>query len=246
MKRIGALFGILILSVFHMVLAIPAPTNEFYCNDFANVLSGSTKNAVLQRAAQLEEQSGIQLVISTVPDMGGQDIESYALEMARSYGIGQKEKDNGVLILLAKEERKIRIEVGYGLEGILPDSKAGRLIDQYALSALKQNDFDAGLYQLFLAVADVLQSADPSEVQEEEDSIAEDLIALIVAVAMIALFLFVFPRPRGGSGTRGGSGPNPPVFGGDSFGGGSFGGGSFGGTSGGGGSFGGGGASRGF
>ncbi|MBU5450904.1 YgcG family protein [Acetivibrio sp. MSJd-27] len=249
MKRFFAFFSIICLLFSFVVFAVPDPTKEFYCNDFADVISPATENDIIQRAGQLEKQNGVQLVVSTVNDMGGKDIESYALEMARAYGIGQKEEDNGVLILLAKEERQIRIEVGYGLEDLLPDSKTGRLIDRYALSELKKNDFDAGLHALFLAVVDVVQNANTPGVQDDEESGLMEIILPLLIVGVIVVLSVLFHNPRGGSGTHGGSGPMPPIFrggfggrGGGSLGGGSFGGGS----SGGGGSFGGGGASRGF
>lgn len=246
MKRFFAFLSVFCLFFCFTAFALPAPTSEFYCNDFADVISPATEKDIIQRAEQLEKQNGVQLVVSTVNHMDGEDIESYALEMARAYGIGQKEEDNGVLILLAKEERKIRIEVGYGLEGLLPDSKAGRLIDQYALSELRENNFDAGLHALFLAVADVVQNADTPGAQNDEESELEEIILPLIIVGIIVVLSILFHNPRSGSGTHRGNGPMPPVFRGG-FGGGFGSGGSFGGgSSGGGGSFGGGGASRGF
>ena len=134
--------------------------------------------------------------------------------------------------------------MGYGLEGLLPDSKTGRLIDRYALSYLKENDFDTGLHELFLAVAEAVQNADTPGAGEDEDSGMEEIVLPLLIVGAIVILSILFHNPRGGSGTHRGNGPMPPIFRGGfgGSGGGSFGGGSFGG----GGGFGGGGASRGF
>lgn len=227
------LFFILLSGQF--VEALPEPTSEFYCNDFANVLSQSTRTDIIQKAEQLEQDTGIQLVVSTVANMGGADIESYSLEMAREYGIGQKDADNGVLILFALEEREIRVEVGYGLEGVLNDAKVGRMIDQYALDYLRNNDYDEGIYALFLGLLNELGGEGG---QPAEEGFPLEIFLPLGLLAFIVIMNIIFHNPWGGSGMFGGR--RPPTFWGGFHGGGSFRGGNFGG----GGSFGGGGASR--
>ena len=95
----------------------------------------------------------------TIPSLEGQSLEEYATDLFRQWGIGDKEKNNGLLLLCALEEREFRVEVGYGLEGDLPDGKTGRMQDAYIIPLLREDQFDAGIkngYSAFLqAVAEV-------------------------------------------------------------------------------------------
>ncbi len=253
-KRLLALLTTLpiMFICLHASAAMPKPTSQFYAADYADLLSDETEQFIVAHSKALCDVSQAQIVVATVPDMGGQSEREYALELARSWQIGGK-SNNGVLIFVALAERKIDIEVGYGLEGAIPDSKAGRLIDTYALSYLKDNDFDGGILNLYQAVLqevyteyglDVPENVAPVEVEDEDDSETFDLILTIV-FALVCIWLI--GRGKGG---RGGRGPRIFFFpsGGSRGSSGGFGGfgGHSGGFGGGGGSFGGGGSSRGF
>lgn len=134
-------------------LAYSSPgTPTGYVNDFAHVLSASTVQTLDTELAQFEASTSNQIAVVTVPDMGGDYIENYAVKLFSDWGIGKKDKDNGVLLLLAIQERKIRIEVGYGLEGALPDSVAQRIINNDITPNLKSGNFDEGVTQ---AVRDI-------------------------------------------------------------------------------------------
>ena len=239
MKKLiaGLLLILLILPFACMaVSATPSPTAAFYVNDKAGVLSDAQEKSMVSAAEQLAKQTGAQVVVLTVTTLDDRDITEYALEIARAWGIGDKEKNNGVLILLSTGDREVRVEVGLGLEGCLPDGKTGRLIDDYAIPYYAQNDFATGTEQLFHAVMNVVceeYSIDPASLNvpvmdtAEEEITTFDLIFLLVAFAgMIALIvltrgrvLIFFGFGGFGRGGRGGGG------GGRSFGGGSFGGG---------------------
>lgn len=154
MKKILYLVFTLILffSFSQSSNAIVSPTNEFYVNDYANVLSEDTKNYILENSAKLYDKTGAQIVVVTVKNMDGSAIEDYANDVFNKFGIGNKDKKNGLLILLSVEDRKSRIEVGYGLEGFLTDGKTGRVQDQYMIPYFKNNDYDLGIkngYQAF-------------------------------------------------------------------------------------------------
>ena len=110
-----------------------APTG--YVNDYANVLSTDTKTSLEQELKAFATTSS-EVAVVTVPDMGGDYVEHYALSVAEKWGVGGKEKDNGVLLFLSIEERAVRIEVGYGLEGALPDSVANRIIQNEMIPLL--------------------------------------------------------------------------------------------------------------
>ena len=133
---------------------MPSPTTEFYHADYAGLLNEDTKTfirSVNLNYEALEEKP--QVVVATVPDMGGLDIETYAVELFEKWKIGDAKLDNGVLIVLALEERKIRIEVGYGLEGAITDGTVGQILDR-ATPFLSEGDYNKGILQIFYDVTD--------------------------------------------------------------------------------------------
>ena len=137
---------------FTNVFAIVSPTSQFFVNDYAELLSNDTKQYIITTNTKLEYQTGAQVVVVTVPSLNGLPIEEYSTTLFRNFGIGDRTKNNGVLLLLALNEREFRIEVGYGLEGILTDSKTGRIQDQYIIPYLKNNQWNEGIKNGFDAI----------------------------------------------------------------------------------------------
>ena len=139
----------LIVFLFFLIpsscLAIVEPTNEFYINDYAGILSQETEDYILQRSLALNEADGTQIVVVTVRNLEGMPLEVYANRLFNDFGIGDEEKNNGLLLLLALEEREFRVEVGDGLSGILPDGKTGRFQDEYIIPYLKEDKWDEGI-----------------------------------------------------------------------------------------------------
>ena len=133
---------------------IPEATSDFYVNDFADILSQSTKDYIIEANKDLNAKTGAQIVVTTIDTLNGEDIETYATEMFRSYGIGDSEKNNGVLFLIVSGDRKLRIEVGYGLEGAINDAKAGRILDTYVIPSLQNDEWDKGVLNGFQAIAE--------------------------------------------------------------------------------------------
>lgn len=134
--------------------AIVQPTSQFYVNDYADILSPETESFIVNNSATLAQATTAQIVVVTVKNLEGKSLESYATQLFREFGIGDKQKNNGLLLLLALEERKSRVEVGTGLEGILPDGKTGRFQDQYMIPYFRDNNFDEGIlngYKAFYA-----------------------------------------------------------------------------------------------
>ena len=113
--------------------------------DNADILSANAENRIRKISTDLWRKTGASIVVATVPCLDGQTIEGLAVELFKKWGVGDKNRDDGLLILLAKNERKVRIEVGYGLEGIIPDILARRIHDRLMLPHLKNGDFDRGL-----------------------------------------------------------------------------------------------------
>lgn len=232
----------------------PKPTDNFYVNDFADVIDDTAESEMLSRAVTLNQQTTAQVVVVTVDSLNGEEPWEYALELGRQWGVGDEEKDNGVVILLSESERQIYIAVGYGLEGALPDSKTGRIIDLYGLEYLRNDDFSNGLLAISKAVVNEtyaeygiatengyvpIDSISMSQNAAEEVNGGKVVVSWVVMIAFIAVYLMLYRK----------FGVGVLFFGGPRFRGGGFSGGSFrggGGFSGGGGSFGGGGAGRGF
>jgi len=233
---------------------VEVPKNDDWVTDLAGMLSDSQEQQLELLMESYRQGSGHEIALLTVPDLGGESIERFALEVGRSWGLGEKEKNNGALLVVAKEERKIRIEVGRGLEGDLPDILAGRIIRDVITPAFKKGDFAGGLRDGVLAIHEViggdyarLENSHAERRREGRTGSIFNLVWILVLILVIAT--------RGRRGGRGGSGSVLPWLllggamssgsrgGGGGFGGG--GGGGFGGFGGGGG-FSGGGASGGW
>src|SRR5437588_3428101 len=126
-----------------------------YVNDFAGVLSKSTIDQLDDICRQIDQKAHGQIAVVTIKSLDGSDIESYAVELFKKWGIGSKASDHGVLILLAVQDRKYRIEVGYGLEPILPDGKVGGF-GREAVPLLKLGNYRGALLLMTSRVADVI------------------------------------------------------------------------------------------
>jgi len=143
MKIICVLFFFVLFDVFAIAQNIPKPVG--YINDFAQVLSSQTEETLTKKIQSYRDVTGIEVAVVTVPSLQGYEIEPFTLKLAQSWGVGNKEKDNGVVLLLAPNERGVRIEVGYGLEGDLTDGQSGYILDQNAVPYFKNNDWAGGL-----------------------------------------------------------------------------------------------------
>ncbi|MEQ8742907.1 TPM domain-containing protein [Parasphingorhabdus sp.] len=253
------------LAVAFLVVASPVFAQSFpelsgRVVDQADLLNPAQEAELTAKLAELEAQSNRQLVVATVNSLEGYDIADYGYRLGRTWGIGQDgegetEKDNGLLLLVAPNERKVRVEVGYGLEGIMTDALSSIIIQNDILPQFRDNNMAGGI----IAGADRI-STQLTLPDDEARLIAKDAaqqssqgdgenIGLIIFWAFVLIFFVIIPMfsNRGGKRYRRGAGPVVIWGGGSGWGGGSSGGGfGGGGFSGGGGSFGGGGASGGW
>ncbi|MBL0515460.1 TPM domain-containing protein [Aeromonas caviae] len=243
MRRWLALCLLLCATALHAAPDFPALTGRVV--DEANLMSRKQAHQLAQQLAVFEKRSGVQLVVVSIDTLAGDTIEEYGYQLGRHWGIGQKGKNNGVLLIIAQDERKVRIEVGYGLEGALPDAIAANIIQTRILPAFKRGDMVAGI----LAGSQGIMQALAGEYQPVDNTSNADKqggpwLFILVVIAMIVLH-----NLRGGGGGGGLGGRRRAAYMAGGFGAGSFGGrtgGGGGGFSGGGGSFGGGGASGGW
>lgn len=133
-------------------LAIVSPTKDFFVNDYAGVLTEETKDYIMKTNIELQQKTGAQIVVVTVSSLDGQSVEEYATELFRKFGIGDSKKNNGILLLCSTGERRLRIEVGYGLEGAITDGKAGMIRDEYITPYLRNNNYNQGIKNGFSAI----------------------------------------------------------------------------------------------
>jgi uncharacterized protein len=242
-----ALAVLLLTSLAAFALTFPALTGRVV--DQANIIPAETRAALETKLADLEAKSGIQLVVATVTSLEGGEIEPYANELFRFWKLGEKTRNNGVLLLVAPKEHRVRIEVGYGLEGTLTDALSKVIITNAMTPRFKAGEFGDGIVRGVDDIITVL-TTDSTEWQQRPSLRLDSqhargtghtswfpLILMIVAIFLLIvsprfrmiMFAILMSRGRGGSYSSGG-----------------FSGGSGGGFSGGGGSSGGGGASGGW
>ncbi|MCY6371012.1 TPM domain-containing protein [Clostridium ganghwense] len=132
----------------------PAPTSLKYVNDYVGILDNEAKEYIVSVGKELEDKTGAQAVIVVVNSLEGNEIRDYGIKLFRKWGIGQKDKDNGLLILMAMEERSWSVEVGRGLEGAIPDILTNRVMQDVAVPAFKKNNFGVGLKNAYSVFVD--------------------------------------------------------------------------------------------
>lgn len=249
-----ALSIMLINSGFASAEPVPAkPDTNIYVFDYADLIDEADKLEMQKIAKALDDKTKAEIVVVTVNDLSHMEIEEYALKLFRSWGIGDKEKNNGILILVNKESilnnqrGRIRIEVGYGLEGAINDGKAGAILDNFALPAFETGEYSKGIRDTFMAVCSEvakeygldLANEELSDLQNYSVAEADDItyweVLLAVIIFIIILILLTKKHSRRYYRRNPFDGPFGGGFGGGGFRGGGFGGGGFGGGSSGGG-----------
>lgn len=196
--------------------------------DRAEILSVETERSLTQMLRAHEDSTGNQVVVATVASLQGEDIESFGVRAARSWRIGTDENDNGIVVIVAPEERMVRIEVGYGLEGAVPDVIAARIIRNEFIPEFRDGDFDAGVSAGTVALLDAVEGeyrAESSGTGKPPPLVARILISLgfgiiallagsgallsgrpgrYIILAFLTPFVFVVGLLAGGSPTIGG------------------------------------------
>lgn len=151
-RLLASILAVLLMLSMQVYAKPELPKPVGYANDFAGVLRDETEKNINSLGKQLQDQTGAQVVLVTIDTLGGESIEDYANDLFNTWGIGQKDKDNGILMLYANKERLLRIEVGYGLEGAVTDIKTARIREDNIKPYTKENDFDRGFYSGYNAL----------------------------------------------------------------------------------------------
>lgn len=234
----------------------PSPTNYKYINDYSNILNSNEIETIVSLGKELEDKTGAQSIVVIIDTTDNIPIENYSINLFRSWGIGQKAKDNGLLILVAIKDRKWRVEVGRGLEGVIPDALSNRVMESLATDDFKNDNYGSGIIKSYSTFNDLiaeeygvtlsksLNIEIPKESNRQDSSNIFDAIPIgIILVLLILdiifnrgriirtifkiLFWSSFFGRRGGPGGRGsGGGGGFGGFGGSGGGFGGFGGGS--------------------
>lgn len=209
----------------------PLPRDK-YVNDFAGVLNASDQAELRDVFSQVETESTAEMVFVSVDNLSGQSIDQYTFELASEWKVGKSDKDNGLVILYAVSENKIWVASGYGIEGILPDSKIGRFLDDYYVPSRDSGEVQNGIMLVSEKFAEELIN-NKEEIKSGQgasrDRVQTIMIIIIIAVILIIIIGSIinrskYGRSRGWGGYYGGGGFHGGG-GGGGFGGGGFGGG---------------------
>ncbi|HZK28635.1 MAG TPA: TPM domain-containing protein, partial [Clostridia bacterium] len=189
----------LLLLVLPLLMGFQVPPNpsDDFAFDTTGTLSTSTRQTIRQVNGQIAG-TGAQVVVCMVPTLGDDSLEDAALDIFRSWGIGNQSKDNGILLFIAKEDRKLRIEVGYGLEGAIPDSVADRIIRNLITPKFREGDFDEGVLNGFNAIVTLVAEEYDLEIDADgyvsvdAGSDTPDPFEKVMMVMMVMVMLLVF------------------------------------------------------
>ncbi|WP_319541478.1 TPM domain-containing protein [uncultured Pseudodesulfovibrio sp.] len=198
MRTINAtLLGIiLVLAMASGAFALEVPPYKGRVNDLANMMSSSTEQALEAQLAELEKTDSTQVSILTIPSLEGDSLEDFSIRVADAWKVGQKNSDNGVILLVSKADRKSRIEVGYGLEGVLTDVLAGQILNNVIAPRFKQGNFDAGFKDGVIAITSAVRGEFAASKSLKRKSKINIFSIIVVPMILIIMFTEKFGRAR--------------------------------------------------
>lgn len=167
--------------------------------DLANMVSEADARGIEERLARFEEETGSQIAVLTVPTLDGHPIEDYSLRVAETWAIGRGDVDDGVLLLIAREERQMRLEVGYGLEGSLTDARSRRILDNVIQPRFRAGDFAGGIEAGVESIMATIRGEVPAPVGEPDPTgvpVGEPVAAVIAQILFFLLVMYVVVRIR--------------------------------------------------
>lgn len=222
---------------------MPMPSRQDWVVDDAGMLSSTERQSLARKLSEYADTTSTQIVVVTMPSLGGVEISQYAIELGRRWGVGQEQFDNGVIIVVSRDDRDVFIATGYGLEGAVPDALAGRIVRHIIIPNFREGRYYAGLSEGINVIIEAAAGEYEGLPARDQDQAPPSAMALSFIILIILFFVINAARSgHGGGGSGRGrrrrrGGMMPPVI----IWGGGFGGGSRGGFGGGGGGFGGGG-----
>jgi len=198
------LLAALFVALLHSTLAnsLEVPRLRGRVNDYAGLIPADRAQALESRLATFEQETGHQIAVLTIPSLDGDPLEDFSIRVAESWKIGQKGFDNGAILLIAQKDRKLRIEVGYGLEGVLPDAIANRIIGEVIVPRFRENDYAGGIEAGVNAILQVAKGEPlPQRAQASRrpaTSRGSSTMNILMITAMLALFIGMTRRRLAG------------------------------------------------
>ena len=192
MRAATYLFVTLLWATSAVAQTLPKPSGRV--TDLANVIDAGTEAEIVARLEQLERQTSSEIAIVTVPSLDGVPVDDYAVRLFKEWGIGQAKQDNGVLVLVAPNEREMRIEVGYGLEGILPDGLAGQIIREQFIPRFRDNDYNGGIRDGVARVVEIVEKQQvltAEELAKFNDQSGADDVPVWIIIPFMGLFVTI-------------------------------------------------------
>ncbi len=180
--------GLVILSQPQEAYALAVPSLTARVNDYAGVLSPATRQQLEYVLAELEKSDSTQIAVLIIPSLEGENLEDFSLKVVEKWQLGQKNLDNGALLLIAKNDRKLRIEVGYGLEGVLTDLKSSRIIRDIITPQFRNGNFDQGVIDGISAMIAVVRGEFSEEQAENSGQGSQGDMAGFLLFLLFALF----------------------------------------------------------
>jgi uncharacterized protein len=191
--------GRLLLVVLFVCLHVDAhslevPRPEGYVNDRAKLLTAEEKARLESLLGRFESETTNQVVVLIVPSLEGDSLEDFSIRVAESWKPGQKDRDNGVIFLVALEDRKARIEVGYGLEGALTDAQTGRILQNLVFPAFREGDYPGGIQAGLVGILQSIRGEFPSQAAQGAEPTRQVRAQASGLLLLLLLILLLFSR----------------------------------------------------
>ena len=190
-SHVSVVTWILLSLLASLGLSAEVPFLSGHVNDVAGILSASTRSELESVLKAHEDSSSNQVVVLTVPSLEGESLEEYSLKVAETWKLGQKGKDNGVLLLVSRGERKVRIEVGRGLEGDLTDLTCGLIIRHEIVPRFRDGDYDAGVRDGVFAILAAIRGSYAADEGSTAADIGARIFAGLIFLVVVGIFTFI-------------------------------------------------------
>ena len=197
MRFLPLVFVLILFNTGYCTVEFPSPKGAI--NDFADVIGQEEERELEAFVRDFWNRHRVAIVVATFPEIGSEPIEDFASRLFETWGVGERGEDRGILIVLALKERKVRVEVGYGLEGVLPDGKVGEIMDRYMLPYFRQGDYGRGMAMGIFAMATEIAKAEGGYLERGQPvrrSPLNPLVLLLPFLLMGFLPLVIFGRRR--------------------------------------------------
>lgn len=210
MKKVIAVAVLAITLVISFTATVFAyPNYDGYINDYADILTDEQEQQLEIKLGDYDKKTSTQIAVAIVQSLEGEDIDSYSINLADKWAPGQEEKDNGIILLIAMEEREMRIEVGYGLEGDVTDIEAKHIIDDTIVPNFKSENYYQGIDAGTSAIISSIETEFVNEATPVEDFDGSILLILIIVFVVFVVFIIIVNEPGSSYSTSSYSGYTP-------------------------------------